>query len=113
MLDISVTLFGITGAVVKDVQAPNVLDISVTLFGITGAVVKDVQLANVLDISVTLFGITGAVVNDLQSENVYDKFITDLFAMFSNIVPYDVLALFITRTPHPFCDEDAFHFEPL
>ena len=44
---ISVTLFGIAGAVERDVQPENVLRIFVTLFGITGAVVREEQLENV------------------------------------------------------------------
>ena len=43
MPDISVTLFGIVGAVVRDVQPSNVRSILVTPFGITGAVVSEVQ----------------------------------------------------------------------
>ena len=47
MLFIFVTLLGIAGAVVREVQSANVQFISVTLLGITGAVVRDVQSANV------------------------------------------------------------------
>ena len=67
MLDISVTLFGITGAVVNDLQTENVLSIFVTLFGITGAVVKDVHPQNVYSIFVTLVAllISGGVVKDV------------------------------------------------
>ena len=38
------TLFGIVGAVVREVQPQNVAVISVTLLGIVGAVVREVQL---------------------------------------------------------------------
>ena len=43
MLVIFVTLFGIAGAVVREVQPLNVRYILVTLFGIVGAVVREVQ----------------------------------------------------------------------
>ena len=43
MLNILVTLFGIAGAVIREVQSENVHLISVTPFGIVGAVVREVQ----------------------------------------------------------------------
>ena len=52
------------------VQPLNVWVISVTLFGITGAVVSLVQPQNVLVIFVTLFGIAGTVVRERQLLNV-------------------------------------------
>ena len=47
-------------------QPQNVLVIFVTLFGIAGAVVRDVQTANVSYKFVTLFGIVGAMVREVQ-----------------------------------------------
>lgn len=47
MADIFVTLLGITGAVVREVQSINVSYMLVTLFGIAGAVVREVQSPNV------------------------------------------------------------------
>ena len=68
MFCISFTLFGIAGAVVREVQPANVLDIFVTLFGIVGAVVSDWQFINVSSIFVTLFAllISGGVVSKVQ-----------------------------------------------
>ena len=43
MPDIFVTLLGIVGAVVREVQSENVPSIFVTLFGIAGAVVMEEQ----------------------------------------------------------------------
>lgn len=51
---------------VSEVQPENVPSIFVTLFGITGAVVRAVQPINVKCISVTLLGIVGAVVRAVQ-----------------------------------------------
>ena len=51
-------------------QSQNVPRIFVTLLGIVGAVVSEVQYLNVLFIFVTLLGIAGAVVKDLQPLNV-------------------------------------------
>lgn len=56
---------------VRDVQSSNVLYISVTLFGIAGAVVSEVQPENVKDILVTPFGIAGAVLREVQFMNVH------------------------------------------
>ena len=47
MPSILVTLFGIAGAVVREMQSLNVLSIFVTLLGIAGTVVRDVQPLNV------------------------------------------------------------------
>ena len=68
MLFIFVTLFAllISGGVVSLVQPENVLCIFVTLFGIVGAVVRDLHHLNVLSMLVTLFGIVGAAVSLVQ-----------------------------------------------
>ena len=55
---------------VREVQPENVSSISVTPFGIVGAVVREVQRRNVPYISVTLFGILGAVVRERREKNI-------------------------------------------
>ena len=84
---IFVTLFGITGAIVREVQLLNVEDIFVTLFAllISGVVFSLVQPQNVLSIFVTLFGIAGAAVRDLRFSNVLFIFVT-LFGIAGAVV---------------------------
>ena len=86
-------------------QPLNVPYIFVTLIGIAGAVVSEVQLSNVNTISVTLFGITGAVVREVQLPNVERMLVTGCPAISESISPYAVLEVSFTLTPQPLCDD--------
>ena len=55
-LSVVVTLLGMVGFTINDVQSLNAQDIDVTVSGITGATVIDVHPLTVADITLTLLG---------------------------------------------------------